>query len=114
MARDQSSGERAFLFQWRVAGMKRDDIPQPVSEFKGIPGRRFRFDFAWPEQMVCLEIDGGISTGGRHVRINGYMNDCEKQNLAIAAGWRYFRLTPYQVEADPFRWIKFIVEQLNK
>lgn len=113
MTRKQSSGERLFLFQWRAAGMESDGIPQPVREYRGIPGRKFAFDFAWPEKMVCLEVDGGIITGGRHVRIKGYMNDCEKQNLAIAAGWRYFRITPYQLKDDPVRWINFLAEQLK-
>ncbi len=50
-------------------------------------GRDFRFDFAWPDHMLAVEIEGGTATGGRHVRPAGFERDAEKRNLAQLKGW---------------------------
>lgn len=53
--------------------------------------RRWRFDFAWPEFKLAVEIDGGTWSGGRHTRGAGFAKDCEKMNAAQLAGWVVFR-----------------------
>ena len=78
-----------FLAVCRAAG-----LPAPVAEYVGIPGRRFRFDWAWPDQRIALEVNGGVWTRGRHVRGTGYLRDLEKLNLAQLAGWRVFQVPP--------------------
>ena len=35
-------------------------LPDPVAEHRVLATRRFRFDFAWPEHMVALEVEGGF------------------------------------------------------
>jgi hypothetical protein len=45
---------------------------------------------------MAVEINGGVWTGGRHIRGVGYQKDLEKLNLAQAAGWRVFQFTPQQ------------------
>lgn len=72
-------------------------VPGPVSEFLFNPPRRWRFDYAWPERRLALEIEGGIWTTGRHVRGKGYENDCEKYNEAALLGWRVLRVTTNMV-----------------
>ena len=67
--------------------------PAPVRELRFAPPRRWRFDFAWPEQKVAVECDGGTRTGGRHVRPLGYEADQEKGNAAVLAGWRVLHFT---------------------
>lgn len=74
-------------------------LPEPVSEHRGIPGRRFRFDLAWPDLMVACEIEGGIWIEGRHTRGSGYERDVEKYNLAVLHGWTVIRATPAMVES---------------
>jgi hypothetical protein len=32
----------------------------------------WRFDFAWPDQMFAVEVEGITPAGGRHQRIKGY------------------------------------------
>lgn len=59
--------------------------------------RRWRFDLAWPEKMIAIEIDGGTWTGGRHVSGIGHEKDCEKMNEAAAMGWKVFRFTPTMI-----------------
>lgn len=71
--------------------------PMPLSEYRFHPLRRWRFDFAWPERMLALEIEGGIWTRGRHVRGQGFLADLEKYNEAAIMGWRIIRLTPDQL-----------------
>ena len=40
------------------------DIPEPTRELVFAPPRKWRFDFAWPEHLVAVEIDG-LAVGRR-------------------------------------------------
>ena len=68
------------------------------AEHKFHPVRRWRFDFAIPEKMLPIEVEGGLFTNGRHNRAAGYMGDMEKYNAAVKLGWRVLRFTPQQVQ----------------
>lgn len=85
-----SKGEETFALQCRVYHFT------PVREFKfaeGI-GRKWAFDFAFPEEMVAIECEGGTRFGmSRHSRGDGYENDLEKYNCATRLGWRVYRYT---------------------
>lgn len=76
---------------------KADGLPMPTPEYRFHLERRFRFDYAWPEQLIALEVDGGVWTRGRHTRGSGFMRDQEKTNLAALLGWRVFRCTPQTI-----------------
>lgn len=69
-------------------------IPEPVTEHRFLFGRRFRFDYAWPEYRVALEVEGGVWTGGRHTRGKGFLSDMEKYNHAAQLGWLVLRCVP--------------------
>jgi len=69
-------------------------LPRPEREWKFEVKRRWRFDYAWPERMVALEVEGGVWTGGRHTRGAGFLKDVEKYNRAAVLGWRLLRVTP--------------------
>ena len=69
-------------------------LPVPVAEFRFALPRRWRFDYAWPDYLVALEIEGGVWTGGRHVRPSGFLGDMLKYNCAAVLGWRVLRCTP--------------------
>jgi hypothetical protein len=73
----------AFERQWAMIA---PDLP-PFREVAFSPSRRWRFDFAWPDVMVALEIEGGVWSGGRHARGPGFIADCEKYNASAALGW---------------------------
>jgi len=45
-------------------------------------------DFAWPEQRVYLEINGGIFIRGRHSRGPALLKEWEKIAAATALGYR--------------------------
>jgi very-short-patch-repair endonuclease len=70
---------------------------RPVQEYRFHPERKWRFDYAWVEAKVAVEVEGGAYTGGRHTRGRGFINDMEKYNAAAAAGWCVLRFTPSQL-----------------
>lgn len=72
-------------------------LPEPVPEYRFAPPRRWRIDWAWPDQRVGLEVDGGVWVGGRHTRGAGWLKDAEKLNAAAVLGWRMLRCTPQQL-----------------
>lgn len=80
---------------------KRLGIPEPVTEFRFHPTRRWRFDYAWPQHRVALEIEGGIWTGGRHTRGVGFVRDMEKYNTATVMGWKVLRCQPADIRKLP-------------
>jgi very-short-patch-repair endonuclease len=70
-----------------------------VREHRFEPARRWRFDFAWPEQKIALETEGGTWSGGRHTRGAGYAADIEKYNRASVLGWHVIRATAEHVRS---------------
>jgi very-short-patch-repair endonuclease len=69
-------------------------LPRPVPEFRFDPVRRWAIDYAFPEQRVALEVEGGVYTRGRHVRPTGFLGDMRKYNRLAELGWRLVRVTP--------------------
>ncbi len=63
-------------------------LPEPIREYQAIKGRKFRFDFAWLEQRLLVEVNGGTYTKGAHSTGRGIARDYEKANLATLDGWR--------------------------
>ena len=84
----KSELEQELEFQIRAVR-----IPQPEREYRFAPPRRWRFDMAWPDQMVAVECEGGVWTRGRHTRGAGFIADCEKYNRAALDGWCVLRFT---------------------
>ncbi len=84
-------------------------LPRPEAEYHfaphvdGKPSRMWRFDFAWPEQLVAVEIQGGTwvagGSAGYHGSGRGIENDAEKLNAAIAIGWRVALVTSPMVRS---------------
>jgi hypothetical protein len=69
-------------------------LPIPTMEYLFCEGRKWRFDFAWPRELVALEVEGGIWIRGRHNRGSGMLEDIQKYNEAAIRGWRLLRCTP--------------------
>jgi very-short-patch-repair endonuclease len=69
-------------------------LPVPKLEYRFHPDRKWRFDFAWPDEMVALEVEGGVWSHGRHGRGSGIVKDIEKYNAAAQAGWMVLRVLP--------------------
>lgn len=73
-------------------------FPKPSVEFRFHPTRRWRFDFAWPDQKLALEIEGGVYVVGAHTRGAHFEGDCEKYAEALVLGWRVLRVTPRHIK----------------
>lgn len=72
----------------------------PIREHKFKLGRKWAFDFAWPDKMVAVEIEGGTAFGkSRHSQGNGFEEDCRKYNAAAIIGWRVLRFTTAMVNS---------------
>ena len=84
----QSQLEAEFEFHIKALKLK-----QPVREHMFAKPRRWRFDFAWLDEKIAVECEGGIYSRGRHVRPSGFINDCDKYNTGTLLGWRVFRFT---------------------
>ena len=85
--------ETLFAQQLATAG-----LPTPARELRFHPERKWRFDFAWADAMVALEIEGGTWTRGAHSRGRGFEEDAEKSNEAALAGWTLLRVTGAMVK----------------
>lgn len=75
------------------------EIPAPQTEFEFHPTRNWRFDYAWTDAFVSVEIEGAVWVRGRHTRGAGFVRDMEKYNAAAKLGWRVFRFTPDQLRS---------------
>jgi hypothetical protein len=73
-------------------------LPEPVREHTFHPTRKWRFDFAWPDRMIALEIHGGIFVRGGHARGFGMEEDFEKENEAIRLGWKLYKFGSSQCQ----------------
>jgi len=87
-------------------------LPLPVAEYCfALPNRKWRFDWAWPTQLIALEIEGGVWTKGRHTRGGGFLKDVKKYNAAACLGWRVLRCMPKEFNrGDVFGVIKLAME----
>lgn len=74
-------------------------LPEPVEEYRFEPSRRWRFDYAYPEIKVAIEIEGAVYAQGRHTRGRGFENDCRKYNHAALLGWRILRFSTGMVDS---------------
>lgn len=86
--------EDALLWQMQLA-----KLPAPELQHRFAAPRRFRFDFAWPDRMVAVEVQGGQWVQGRHNRPAGYAKDSEKMRLAMDLGWRVYPFTGDDVKS---------------
>lgn len=82
-------------------------LPEPKREFLAVKGRRFRWDFAWPDQGLLLEVQGGIWTKGGHTSGTGVTRDCAKASLAALAGFRCLYVTGGHISSGlALKWIQ--------
>lgn len=83
-------------------------IPIPQIEYRFHEVRKWKIDFAWYkvngiEIKVAVEIEGGVWTGGRHVRPKGFIEDMEKYNELALQEWILLRFTPRKIDFDMIR-----------
>jgi len=82
-------------------------LPAPVREYRFYPKRGWRADFAWPNEKLLVEYEGGIfarSMGkgqdyGWHQSVGRMLGDMEKYNKAAMMGFRVLRFTANHVKS---------------
>jgi very-short-patch-repair endonuclease len=115
------------LQTWKILG-----IPEPVHNHRFHPVRRWKIDYAWPDQKLAVEIEGGhrsrpvvchhcntqvmqrskagkmvpVKIGGAHTSTR-YTGDLEKYNTLAMMGWVLLRYLPgkenYSEICDTYR-----------
>lgn len=73
-------------------------LPPHHGEFQFHVKRRWRFDLAWPERKLGVEVHGGTWMRGGHNRGKGMARDAEKARAAVLHGWRVLPFTNLDME----------------
>ena len=81
-----------------VTRLERAGLPTGVGQHPVVTGRQFRFDRAWPEHMVAVEVMGGVWIKSGHTTGSGIERDCLKASMAAALGWRCLPVTRSMIE----------------
>ena len=79
------------------AYFKEMKLPDCEFEYRFHPERKWRFDIAFPEYKVAVEVQGGIWIGGAHARGKFIMRDYEKLNEAQLIGWIVLQVQPKEL-----------------
>jgi hypothetical protein len=101
-----SEGEETFMLHCRAEGLA------PEREVPFAAGRQWRFDFAFPANMLAVEIEGLSSGISRHATFKGYRGDCRKYAEAAILGWRVIRVTTEMVTSGEA--IDYVLRALGK
>lgn len=78
--------------------LERAGLPLGVGQHRFIEGRQHRFDRAYPEQKVAVEVQGGSWSQNGHARPSMVQRDCLKLSMAAALGWRCLPVTEAMIE----------------
>ncbi len=98
----KSELEQSFLRVWDImCGRTGMVAVLPEREYRFAPPRKWRFDFAWPNLRVAVELEGGVWTGGRHATGAGLVSDMDKYNAAASLGWLVLRFSATHLRKDP-------------
>ena len=85
--------EDLFAFQLDALG-----LTGYTREYPAIPGRKYRFDFAFVAERLLIEINGGTYIRGAHSTGEGIARDYIKSRKAQALGWHCLPFTGKEVK----------------
>jgi hypothetical protein len=78
--------------------VKRYRLPTPTLQYEVIAhGRRVRFDVAYPDQRVAVELDGW----GPHYGLDRWQSDHDRHNATELSGWLVIRFTWTDLKQRP-------------
>jgi len=83
-----------------------------VQQYRYVKGRKHRADFAFPEQRLIVEVDGGVYNRKAHGSISGILRDMERSNLAAVNGYRVMRYTPSVIKSK--KQLEKLIEQVKE
>lgn len=91
-------------------------LPEPVCEFRFHETRRWRFDYAFPAEMIAIEYQGlnwkGKGSGNSgHQSVDGLRRDCEKFTEASLSGWTLILITAETVNnGQAVEWVRRAIQ----
>jgi len=88
---DANTPEGEFATQLTQAGIAFE------RQVKFHVARRWRFDFVLTATRFAIEVQGGLWTGGAHVRPAALVKEYEKLNEAALAGWNVLLVEPQSI-----------------
>lgn len=91
----ESGLEVMFLEMCEEYGVPHPALQHPVV----VNGRRYRLDFAYPQQRVFVEVDGRL----HHSGLSQIAHDDGRQNDLVASGWQPLRFVYEQLRDEPGR-----------
>lgn len=132
----QSLAEERFLRVWRMKGLKEHRL---VTQHRFCPLRMWRLDFAFPDEMLGIEVQGmgrhmvdlcpqckkamrcpgcgrgkAITQLGGHQTAKGMREQCEKINTATLMGWRILEFSTSDASpASVERWVRIVSQCLR-
>lgn len=80
--------EDAFYLHWQLMF---PDLPMPVRQHPILnpkTNRHWKLDFAWPQEKLAVELQGGSFIRGGHNTAKGQHSDYERHNTLTKMGWR--------------------------
>lgn len=86
-----------------IAARQLAGLPDFVPELQFHPTRKWRFDYAWPQRKIALEVHGGVFKKSRHTTGAGFTKDREKMNEAQLHGWIVIEVTTEQLTSGEAR-----------
>jgi hypothetical protein len=72
-------------------------LPKPVGQYQSNPDRKWAHDWAWPDHLLIVEVQGGGWIRGRHHRGDGYREDLIKKLWLQTRGWTVLEVDPQMV-----------------
>lgn len=99
--------ELELLQQIRWAG-----LPEPETEIMACPPRRFRWDGGYPAIKLLWEVNGGTWIKSGHSTGVGISRDYEKNNIAVANGWRVLYFSADMIHSG--KALELIEKELRK
>ena len=89
-----------------LAGLPRPVVQHPVLD--DVRRRAVWLDLAYPEHRVGVEYDGG-----EHLRPDQVRKDIARHTRLVAAGWRVFRYTSYEIRYERNRIVADVAAALG-
>jgi hypothetical protein len=85
------------------------DLPVPQYEVV-VSGQRFRLDFAWPDAMLYVEVDGYNT----HRMRTDFHRDRRREALLVAAGWTPLHFTELSTPAEVVDRVRTTLARLRR
>lgn len=102
------------LAECKMAIHLKEENIEFIHDYKFLKDRKFLIDFALLKYKIGIEVEGITKEGGRHQRMVGFMNDCEKYNLAAKEGWKILRIpAPWLMTCAYFPRFNQFIENLK-